>query len=332
MRYRTLGNTGVKISEIGLGTWQLGDGDWGVVGEDQGVRVLEASVARGVNFFDTADVYGMGRSERTIGRFLRGSRETVHVATKLGRKLWVESGLRWPARITLDAARQATESSLRNLGLDALFLQQWHCLPSEEYRRGDVFEHLETLKREGWLQHWGCSVETIEEAHLCLAHPGCASLQVIFNVFRQKPIDELLPAATARGVGFLARVPLASGLLTGRFQPGHRFPPGDHRHYNADGQVFNVGETFAGLPFERGVVLAERVRAIAGTDVPLASWALRWILDFPGVTAAIPGASSPAQAAGNADASDLPGLSADVHRQLRELYDAEIAKAIRGPY
>lgn len=333
MLYRVLGRTGVEVSEIGLGTWQLGDADWGTVGEDQALRILDAAAGLGVNFLDTADVYGMGVSERTIGRFLRGSRERVYVATKLGRRLWVESGLQWPERITLDAARQATESSLRNLGVDAIFLQQWHCLPTDEYRRGEVFEHLETLKREGLIQHWGCSVESVEEAHLCLAHPGCASLQIIFNVFRQKPLDDLLPAAQARGVGVLARVPLASGLLTGRFRKGHQFASGDHRHYNADGQVFNVGETFAGLPYDLGVELASRAGAImASGETPLAMLALRWVLDAPGVTTVIPGASSPTQAASNAAVSALPPLPPRVHEQLRQFYLAEVAPAIRGPY
>jgi aryl-alcohol dehydrogenase-like predicted oxidoreductase len=333
VNYRQLGRTGVAVSDVGLGTWQLGGADWGAMDDARAVGLLHRAAERGVTFFDTADVYGMGASEQAIGRFLRETRETVYVATKAGRRIWVEGNLAWPDRITLDMARRATQRSLTHLGVDALFLQQWHCLPTDEYRRGDVFEHLETLKREGLIQHWGCSVESVEEARLCMAHPGCASLQVIFNVFRQKLVGDLLPDAVQRGVGILARVPLASGLLTGRFLPGHQFAADDHRRYNADGQVFNVGETFAGLPFDVGVRLAERVRDIfANPAVPMAQLALRWILDHPAVSTAIPGATTLEQADSNAASSDLARLSPDVHERLRELYEADIAGAIRGPY
>jgi len=334
MKYRTLGKTGAKISEVGLGTWQLGSADWGQISEADALRILHRSVELGVNFFDTADVYGMGVSERTIGKFLKETKEKVYVATKVGRKLWVDLELKWPERITLEMARQATELSLRNLGVDAIFLQQWHCLPTEEYRRGEVFEHLETLQREGLIRHWGCSVESVEEALLCTAHSGCATLQVIYNIFRQKLTDEFLPKAKQNDVGILARVPLASGLLTGRFRPGHQFPPTDHRHYNADGQVFNVGETFAGIPFERGVELADEVKAILdpGSDETMAQLALRWILDHDAVSSVIPGATTVAQAESNASASSLLPLGEATHRQLRELYESEIAPAIRGPY
>jgi aryl-alcohol dehydrogenase-like predicted oxidoreductase len=334
MKYRKLGKTGINVSEVGLGTWQLGSADWGQVSEADALRILHRCVELGVNFFDTADVYGLGVSERTIGKFLKETRQTVYVATKLGRKLWVELGLKWPERITLDMLRQATELSRLNLGVEAIFLQQCHCLPTEEYRRGEVFEHLETLKGEGLIQHWGCSVESVEEARLCLAHPGCATLQVIYNIFRQKLTDELLPQAQQAEVGILARVPLASGLLAGRFQSGHQFQPADHRHYNADGQVFNVGETFAGLPFEAGVQLAEKVKAILqpANDQPLAQRALRWILDHDAVSTVIPGATRIGQAESNAAASGLRPLEAAVHRQLRELYESQIAPRIRGPY
>jgi aryl-alcohol dehydrogenase-like predicted oxidoreductase len=334
MKYRSLGKTGARVSEVGLGTWQLGSADWGQVSEHDALDILRRSADLGVNFLDTADVYGHGVSERMIAKFLAETEQTIYVATKLGRQLWVDLGLQWPERITLDMARQATQQSLRNLGVDAIFLQQWHCLPTEEYRRGEVFEHLETLKREGLIQHWGCSVETVEEARLCLAHPGCETLQVIYNVFRQKLTDELLPLARQQEVGILARVPLASGLLAGRFAPGHQFPPEDHRHYNADGQVFNVGETFAGLPFATGVELAEKVRAIlepAGGEA-MSQLALRWILDHEAVSTVIPGATKVAQAENNAAASGLLPLGEATHQQLRELYEREIASEIRGPY
>ena len=334
MKYRKLGKTAIQVSEVGLGTWQLGSSDWGQLSEENALKILLGSVDLGVNFLDTADVYGQGVSELTIGKFLKQTDKKVYVATKLGRKLWVDLGLKWPERITLDMARQATEQSLRNLGVESIFLQQWHCLPTDEYRRGEVFEHLETLKREGLIQHWGCSVESVEEAQLCLAHPGCATLQVIYNIFRQKLTDELLPLARQHDVGILARVPLASGLLAGRFRSGHVFPQGDHRHYNADGQAFNVGETFAGLPFEKGVELAEKVKAILepASGEMMSQVALRWILDHDAVSTVIPGATKVEQAESNAAASGLLTLGEATHQQLRELYEREIAPAIRGPY
>lgn len=334
MKHRKLGRTGIQVSEVGLGTWQLGSADWGQVSEDDGLEILRRAADSGVNFLDTADVYGGGVSERIIGKFLKQTDHTLHVATKLGRKIWLDLGLQWPERITLEMARQATEQSLRNLGLESLFLQQWHCLPTEEYRRGDVFEHLETLKREGLIQHWGCSVESVEEAQLCLAHPGCETLQVIYNIFRQKLTEDLLPLARQHEVGILARVPLASGLLTGRFQPGHQFSPQDHRHYNADGQVFNVGETFAGLPFAKGVELAEKVKAILDpvSGEAMSQLALRWILDHDAVSTVIPGATKPTHAENNATTSDLLPLGEATHQQLLELYQQEVAPEIRGPY
>ncbi len=334
MKYRKLGKTGVQVSEVGLGTWQLGGADWGPVPESDALNILARSVDLGVNFFDTADVYGHGVSEQIIGRFLRQTDQRVYVATKLGRKLWADLGQRWPERLTLAMAREATERSLRNLGVESIFLQQWHCLPPDEYRRGEVFEHLETLKHEGLIQHWGCSVETIDEARLCLEHPGCESLQVIYNVFRQRLTDELLPLARQHEVGILARVPLASGLLAGRFKPGQRFAPNDHRHYNADGQMFNVGETFAGLPFEKGVLLTEKVKAILDptSDERLSQLALRWILDHDAVSTVIPGATRVAQAESNAAASSLLPLGEAMHQQLFELYQQEIEPEIRGGY
>lgn len=333
MRYRRLGKTNVKVSEVGLGTWQLGNADWGVVSDKDALAILHRAVERGVNLIDTADVYGLGISERTIGRFLKETRETVYVATKLGRKLWVERK-GWPARYTLAMARKATEQSLKRLGVEALFLQQWHCIPTEMLRSGEALDHLETLKGRGLIRHWGASVESIEEALLCMTHPGCAALQVIYNIFRQKLTGELLPVARRCDVGILARVPLASGLLTGKFRKGHRFDPKDHRHYNRDGKAFNVGETFAGVPFEKGVALAAKIERILkpSADTPMAQLALRWLLDHEAVSTVIPGATRTGQVDSNAAASALAPLSRAQHRALRELYDKQIAPCIRGPY
>jgi aryl-alcohol dehydrogenase-like predicted oxidoreductase len=333
MKYRTFGKSGVKVSEVGIGTWQLGNADWGVLDEKEALRILHRAVEQGVNLIDTADVYGLGFSEQIIGKFLKETKEKVYVATKLGRKLWVElKG--WPPKYTLEITRKATQESLKRLGVESVFLQQWHCLPTEMLREGEVLEHLETLKKEGLIQNWGCSVESIEEAMLSMKHPGCGGLQVIYNIFRQKLTDELLPAAKKKKVGILARVPLASGLLTGKFKAGHQFSEKDHRNYNKDGKFFNVGETFAGVPFEKGVEFAEKIRAILKPTetVPMAQLALRWILDQKEVSTVIPGATKAAHADSNAAASKLPSLSQKTHEALKELYDREIASAIRGPY
>jgi len=332
MNYRVLGKTGVSVSEVGLGTWQLGSADWGVVSEEDALAILHRAVDSGVNLLDTADVYGLGISERVIGRFLRQTKDRVHVATKLGRAYWAKHG--WPRKFTLRMAREATQRSLRNLGVESILLQQWHCIPIQMLRDGEALEHLEALKEEGLIQNWGASVESIEEALLCMTHPGCATLQVIYNVFRQRLTDELLPVARRCNVGILARVPLASGLLTGRFKKGHKFPPKDHRSYNRDGKFFNVGETFAGVPFEKGVEFAGAVRKILkpAPSVPMAQLALRWILDHDAVSTVIPGATRPQQVESNAAASALRPLRAAQHAALRELYEKKIAAAIRGPY
>jgi aryl-alcohol dehydrogenase-like predicted oxidoreductase len=333
MNYRVLGKTGVRVSEVSLGTWQLGGGDWGAMSEKNALAILHASVDRGVNFFDTADVYGMGMSERCIGRFLREAKGKVHVATKLCRREWVQlKG--WPAEFTLEMARKDCQDSLKNLGVETIFLQQWHCPPTAWMRSGEIFEHMETLKKEGLIRNWGCSVESVEEGLLCMQHPGCASLQVIYNIFRQKLTDELLPVAQRNNVGILARVPLASGLLTGRFTRESTFAEKDHRNYNADGAAFNVGETFAGVPFQKGVEFADRIKAILKptAEVPMAQLALRWLLDHDAVSAVIPGATKLAQAEGNVRASSLPPLGPEVHTALRALYDTEIAREVRGTY
>ena len=336
MKYRLLGRTGAKISEVGLGTWQLGalgTSDWGVLSEKDALDILHRAVERGVNFIDTADVYGMGVSERIIGKFLKETKEKIFVATKLGRVIWADlKG--WPRKFTLEMTRKATQESLKNLGVDAIFLQQWHCIPTGMLRDGEALDCLETLKKDGLIQNWGCSVESVEEGLITMKHPGCASLQVIYNMFRQKLTTELLPVARKNNVGILARVPLASGLLSGKFKHGHKFSEQDHRNFNADGKAFNVGETFAGVPFEKGVEFSEKIQAILkpNANVPMAQLALRWILDHDAVSAVIPGATKPAHADWNAKASDLPPIGSVEHAALRDLYDKEIAKVIRGLY
>ena len=332
MHTRTLGNTGAAISEIGLGTWQLGSADWGTVDPADAQAILTRSVELGVNFIDTADVYGMGHSERAIGDFLKTTSAELHVATKLGRRHDEPHG--WPQNFTLETMRAHTEDSLRHLGIDSLFLTQLHCIPTDELRRGEVFEHLRTLQSEGLIQHWGVSVETVEEGLLCLEQPGLASLQIIFNIFRQKLVDELLPAAQTKGVGLIARVPLASGLLAGKFNTATTFPETDHRHYNAEGQCFNIGETFAGVGLANGAALAEAVRDNLPDpgDHTMAQQALRWVLDHDAITTVIPGASRLDQAESNAAVSEMPELPVDTHTHLRALYDDRIHEKIVGAY
>jgi aryl-alcohol dehydrogenase-like predicted oxidoreductase len=326
MNYRKFNRTDFLCSEIGLGCWQLGGADWGDIPDDEAFDILAEAVDKGVNFFDTADVYGNGRSEQLIGRFLKSTRADVFVATKLGRL-----GI-YPDNYTEVTIRAATEESLRRLQIDALDLTQLHCIPTEVMRRGEIFEWLRKLKEEGKIKNFGASVESVEEAHICLAQDGLSSLQIIFNLFRQKPITDLFEAAKAKSVALIVRLPLASGLLGGKMNKQSRFTANDHRNYNRDGQYFNVGETFAGIPFETGVELADELRQLVPAGLTMAQWAMRWILDYDAVTVVIPGASRPQHVADNAAASNLAPLGDEVHRQLQAFYQQKVAQHIRGPY
>ncbi len=328
MHHRLFGSSGARVSEIGLGTWQFG-GQWGTeVSDSAALETLAAAVESGVTFFDTADIYGLGRSETIIGTFLKQSNAKAFVATKLGRG--PDPG--WPDNFTTKVIRQHVEASLTRLGVEALDLEQLHCVSLEELRRGEVFEALRGLKREGKIRQFGASVESIEEALVCLEQPDLAALQVIFNIFRQKLITDLFERAKRQGVAIIVRLPLASGLLSGKFTRDTRFEPEDHRNFNRDGKSFNVGETFAGLPFERGVELADALKPLAPPGMTLAQMALRWCLDFDAVSVLIPGAKNAKQARENAAASDLPPLSPGLHAQLREMYARDVAPHIRGPY
>ncbi|HEY7784655.1 MAG TPA: aldo/keto reductase [Pyrinomonadaceae bacterium] len=327
MNYRQFDHTTTEVSEIGLGTWQLGGDDWGDLDEGRALDILDAASEGGVTFFDTADVYGLGRSEELIGKFLKNTSRKIFVATKLGR--FPEPG--WPANFSLEAVREHTEASLRRLGVYTLDLTQLHCIPTYILRDGEIFESLRVLKREGKIKNFGVSVETNEEAFICLEQEGLASLQIIFNIFRQKPL-EFFDLAKSKGVALIVRLPLASGLLSGKFTKETTFSETDHRHYNRDGTAFNVGETFAGLPFEKGVELSEGLRDLVPEGMTMAQMALRWILDFDAVTAIIPGASNPQQARANSTVSDLPRLSTGLHKQLKDFYDTEVAAHIRGQY
>jgi aryl-alcohol dehydrogenase-like predicted oxidoreductase len=316
------------VPEIGLGTWQLGGADWGDVDEGQAQAVLRAAADAGIGFLDTADVYGLGLSEERIGRFLKDSGLRPFVATKIGR--FPEPG--WPGNFTLQAMRGHVEASLRRLGVEALDLVQLHCIPSETLHEGAVFDHLRELRDAGLVRRFGASVESMDEARVCLEQEGLAALQIIFNVFRQKPIDALFDRARSRGVALIVRLPLASGLLAGAIGADTRFGANDHRSYNRDGQRFNVGETFAGLPFERGVELAGRLRERVPEGLSLARMALRFCLDFEAVSVVIPGARRVQQVLENAGASERPPLDPALHAWLREFYTREVSPHVRGPY
>jgi aryl-alcohol dehydrogenase-like predicted oxidoreductase len=325
MHYRKFDHTDFACSEIGLGCWQLG-ADWGEVSDQQAFEILAKAVACGVNFFDTADVYGDGRSETLIGKFRRSANAELFVATKLGRR-----GI-YPDNYTKATIRAATEESLRRLQVDALDLTQLHCVPTEILRQGDVFDWLRTLKAEGKIKSFGASVESMEEAHLCLQQSGLSSLQIIFNIFRQKPIADVFEAAKAKSVALIVRLPLASGLLGGKLSKQSHFAESDHRNYNRDGQFFNVGETFAGLPFELGVELVDELHEFVPEGLTIAQMAMRWILDHDAVTVVIPGATQVRQVADNAFASDLPPLGNELHRRLQLFYEHKVVQHIRGPY
>lgn len=327
MKTRPFGTTGFVTSEIGLGCWQLGGSDWGAVDDASCFAILSAAHDAGVNFFDTADVYGGGRSESLIGRWLKDTRRSVFVATKLGR-----TGELYPDRYTEAGLRAATEASLKRLGVETLDLTQLHCVPTEIFRRGEVFEWLRKLRQEGKIRHFGASVESMDEADLCLRQEGLTSLQIIFNVFRQKPITALFPKAKTQGVAIIVRLPLASGVLAGKMTKTTVFAEKDHRHYNRDGNAFNVGETFAGLPYEKAVDLADALKPFVPAGQSLAQMTQRWILDHDAVSVVITGASRPDQVATNAGVSDLPPLPPSLHAQLRDFYAQNVAAHIRGPY
>ncbi len=327
MNYRDF--KGAKIAEVGLGTWQLGSSDWGNVDEGQAFQILKAYTDAGGNFIDTADVYGMGVSEAVIGKFLKTISNEVFVATKLGRRHDGSNG--WPRNFTYDEMKRQTEDSLKHLDIPQLFLEQLHCIPTEEMQSGKVFDHLRKLQQEGLIKHFGASVETSEEALMCLKQEGLASLQIIFNLFRQHVADEVFSKAREKGVALIIRVPLASGLLTGKFSADTKFSEKDHRNYNANGEAFNAGETFSGIDFKEGVKLSQKIRSIL-PDGNMATLAIRWILDHPEVTTVIPGASKVSQVDSNIASSALLPLSADVRKQLRQLYDSDIYDKIRGHF
>ena len=297
---------------VGLGAWQLG-ADWGHVSDDDAQALLATAADEGVTFIDTADVYGDGRSERLIGKFLRergGAGLTV--ATKMGRRVAQE-----PQAYALDNFRAWNDRSRANLGVDTLDLVQLHCPPTEVFGTDAVFDALDTLVQEGRIAAYGVSVETCDEALAAIARPGVASVQIILNALRLKPLERVLPAAAAAGTGIIARVPLASGLLSGRYDEQTTFPADDHRTYNRHGEAFDVGETFSGVDFATGLEAVRRLAPLVPEGATIAQFALRWIIDQPGVSVVIPGARTPAQAQANA-ASRSPGPAGQSHAGRRQ--------------
>jgi aryl-alcohol dehydrogenase-like predicted oxidoreductase len=323
---------------IGLGAWQLG-GDWGDVTEADAHATLRAAADAGVTFFDTADVYGDGRSEQIIGSFIK-DRPGITVATKMGRRVPQE-----PSAYTLDNFRAWTDRSRANLGVETLDLVQLHCPPTPAFSSGEVYDALDTLIEEKRIRAYGVSVEKVDEALEAIARPGTASVQIILNAFRLKPLERVLPAAAEAGVGIIARVPLASGLLSGRYDEHTTFPADDHRNYNRHGEAFDVGETFAGVDFATGLEAVRRLQALIpkgpgfsapsggqGAGMSTAQFALRWIVDQPGVTVVIPGARNGEQARANAAAADLAPLPAETQAAIKAVYDELIRPAVHDKW
>ena len=324
MEHRTLGRTGREVSVVGLGTWQLG-ADWGDVSEADALAVLEASAEAGVTFFDTADVYGDGRSEQVIGTFLK-DHDDITVATKMGRRTD-----QVPDNYVLDNFRAWTDRSRRNLGVDTLDLVQLHCPPSAVIDADATYDALDTLVADGAVAAYGVSVETADQALAAIARPHVASVQIILNAFRLKPLDAVLPAAEKAGVGIIARVPLASGLLSGKYDAATTFAADDHRTYNRDGSAFDVGETFSGVDYETGVRAAQEfTELVRDLDLTPAQAAIAWIVQLSGVSTVIPGARSSDQARANAASGGVGALPADVLDGVTRIYDTHFRDAIHG--
>jgi len=320
MNYRRLGKTGFDVSEVSLGTWQVGGG-WGQEFDDaKAEHILNAAIDRGINFIDTADVYSDGKSEAAVGRVVKARSERVYVATKCGRQLSPHVS----ASYTPEALRGFVEASLKNSGLETLDLIQLHCPPTDVFYRPEIFELFDRLRDEGKIRNLGVSVEKVEEGMKAIEYPNVSTVQIIFNMFRHRPADFFFERARQRDVGIIVRVPLASGLLTGKIKKDASFAEGDHRNFNRYGQAFDRGETFSGVPLDVGVDAVEEIQKIVPDDHTLAQWALRWILMFTEVSTVIPGASRVSQAEQNIEAAELPPLSKERMERLAEVYRKRI--------
>jgi aryl-alcohol dehydrogenase-like predicted oxidoreductase len=312
----------MPVSEIGLGCWQLG-GDFGPVSGERAQEILRAADQSGIDFWDTADVYGGGMSESRIEQYLSEHPARITVATKVGRA----PGL-YPDTYSKEKVRANIAGSALRLGVETIDLVQLHCVPPEVLRAGDILAWMEDFQREGLIRAFGASVERLDEAMLLVGHPALASLQLIFNIFRQNATTELFPAAEANDVGIIVRLPLASGVLSGKMDRNQIFAESDHRHYNRNGEVFSQGETFSGVPFETAVDLVEEIKSWVPPGMSMAQMAMRWILDFPAVSTVITGASRPDQVVENARVSDLDPLSAELHQKLAAFYRQKIEASI----
>jgi aryl-alcohol dehydrogenase-like predicted oxidoreductase len=319
MNYRPLGRTGWKVSDVSFGAWAIG-GSWGEVSDSEALAALNQAIDSGVNFLDTADVYGDGRSERLIAQLKKTRREKIIVATKAGRRL-PQQTVEGYSRANLSGW---VDRSLRNLETDALDLLQLHCPPTVLYQRPEVFGFLDDLVKAGKVRYYGVSVEKVEEALKAIEYPNLQSVQIIFNCFRQKPADEFFPRAKQKQVGILARVPLASGMLTGKLRRDSAFAADDHRNFNRHGEQFDVGETFSGVDYNVGLEAVEEIRKLVPPGVSMAQFALRWILMFDAVTCAIPGGKRPEQVTDNCRASEVPALSDETMKAVRRTYDERI--------
>ncbi len=327
MKYRQLGNTDLKISELSFGTWAIG-GSWGKSDDQEALKGLEKAMGAGVNFFDTADVYGDGHSEELLAKATKGKEDRVYIATKFCRA----GDIHDPKTYSEEAVTAYCEASLKRLQRETIDLYQIHCPPMEILQSGQVFAVLDKLQQQGKIRHYGVSVETIDEGLFCIEQPNVKALQVIFNIFRQKAVTELLPQAKEKGVGILARVPLASGLLTGKFTKQATFEADDHRNFNQNGEHFNVGETFAGIEFSKGVELSEQLSWIAEGRENMTRAALRWILDHEEITTVIPGFKTIKQVEDNLQATTVPSFSEEERKRLTDFYRQEIHPNIRGVY
>lgn len=328
MEYRQLGRTDMKVSAISFGAWAIG-GTWGPVDDEESMRALHAAVDAGTSFVDTADVYGDGRSERLVARLRRERKgETIFVATKAGRRLPQQT----PEGYSRGNLTAWVERSLTNLEMDAVDLLQLHCPHPRVYDMPEVFGILDDLVKEGKIRHYGISVETVDEALRGIRHAGVRTVQIIFNMLRQKPAEAFFAAAKARGVGILARVPLASGLLTGKLTKATTFAPDDHRSFNREGAAFDKGETFSGVPYGVGLEAVERLRPLVPPGATTGQMALRWTLMFDAVSCAIPGAKTPEQARANAAAADLPPLSPETMAAVKAVYDERVRPLVHSSW
>ncbi|MFK0166587.1 aldo/keto reductase [Rhizobium sp. NPDC090279] len=324
MRTREFGRTGRKVSDIGFGAWAIGAA-WGEVNDEEALAALHTALDTGVTFIDTADVYGDGHSERLIAKVMRErGGERPFIATKAGRRLPAQSVEGYSS----ENLTSWIDHSLKNLETDCLDLVQLHCPPTDLYYHPEVFERLDRLVQQGKIRNYGVSVERVEEALKAIEYPDVVSVQIIFNAFRQRPIEHFFKQAEDKKVAIIARVPLASGLLSGKFRKDTKFEANDHRLFNRNGEAFDVGETFSGVPYEVGLEAVEKVRPLVSGDTTMAKFALRWILMFDAVTVAIPGARNPQQAQSNAEAADLPAISSDAMQEIRSIYDTYIKQYV----